>query len=98
MLLMCRLQRIRSGRLLKASGCISIALESFSSGNAMTAQAYLEQVHPETLFRAGISIIMKVRKEFLGTCLAYQRQAAYGVLYGISPWAKPCTVFPCSGP
>lgn len=51
----------------KAAGCISIALESFSSGNAVIALAYLEQVHPETLFRAGISLIMKVRKECMAT-------------------------------
>ncbi len=51
----------------KASGCISIALESLSTGTIRTAQACLEQVHAETLFRAGISIIMKVRKEFFAT-------------------------------
>jgi hypothetical protein len=51
----------------KAVGCISIALESLSCGDTRTAQAYLEQVHSEILFRAGISMIMKVRNEFLGT-------------------------------
>jgi hypothetical protein len=51
----------------KAAGGVSIALESFSSGNAGIAQAYLEQVHPETLFRAGASLIMKVRTEFIST-------------------------------
>jgi hypothetical protein len=52
---------------LKAAGSVSLALESLSTGNIATAQIYLEQVHPATLFRAGISIIMKVRKEYLGT-------------------------------
>jgi hypothetical protein len=49
----------------KAAGGVSIALESLSHGNPDIAKVYLEQVHPETLFRAAASLIMKVRKEFM---------------------------------
>ncbi len=48
----------------KAAGCISIALESLSSGNATAARALLMQVHAGTLFRAGISLIAKVCSDY----------------------------------
>ena len=51
----------------KAAGCISIALESLSGGNASAAQAFLIQVHTGTLFRAGVSIIVKVCSDYRAT-------------------------------
>ena len=48
----------------KAAGCIGIALESLSGGNAAAARALLMQVHAGTLFRAGVSLIAKVCSEY----------------------------------
>ena len=52
----------------KAAGCIGIALESFSGGNATAARTFLMQVHAGTLFRAGVSIIARVCSQYRAAC------------------------------
>ncbi|MBN2107804.1 MAG: hypothetical protein JW832_10295 [Deltaproteobacteria bacterium] len=66
----------------KAAGAIGIALESLSNADCGASLALVSRFHAETLFRAGISLIMNARSEFLNAGWHIQDRSLLASFYG----------------